>query len=76
MIKCRSEMEPRRLEIDLSGPMGNAFALMGYARRLGRELGWSQAHCEAIVKTMKMSNYENLIKTFDEFFGDYVTLYR
>ena len=76
MIKSREEMPPRRLEIDLLGPEGNALVLMGYAKRLGRELGWSQAHCDAIVKTMRMSNYENLIKTFDEFFGDYVTLYR
>jgi len=76
VIKSREEMPPRRLEVDLQGPGGNAFALMGLARKLGRELGWSQEKCNAIARTMRMSNYENLIKTFDEFFGDYVTLYR
>lgn len=76
MIKCRTEMAPRPIEIDLSGPEGNAFVLMKYADELGRSLGWSKEHRDAIIHTMKLSNYENLLKTFDEFFGNYVTLYR
>ncbi len=76
MIKCRSEMEVRGIEIDLAGPMGNVFFLMGFARKLGRKLGFSQAHCNAITEAMKISDYEGAIITFEEFFGDYVTIYR
>ena len=76
MIKCRTEMAPRPIEIDLSGPAGNAFVLMKYADELGRSLGWSKEHRDAIHNILKLTNYENLLKTFDEFFGNYVTLYR
>lgn len=76
MIKSREEMPVRKLEIDLLGPEGNAYVLMKYADELGRSLGWSKEHRDAIVHTMKLSNYENLVQTFDEFFGDYVTIYR
>ncbi len=76
MIKSREEMPVRGIEIDLLGPEGNAFALMGYADRIGRKLGWSTAHRKAIIKTMRMSDYEGLLITFEEFFGDYVTMYR
>jgi len=50
MIKSREEMPPRRLEVDLQGPGGNAFALMGLAMRLGRELGWEREVCKAFVR--------------------------
>jgi len=38
MILSREEKPRRPLEIDLSGPDGNVFALMGYAKRLARQL--------------------------------------
>ena len=39
MIKDRNEKPVRGIEIDLSGPDGNAFSLMGYANRLADQLG-------------------------------------
>ena len=39
MIKSKNEMPDRGIEIDLTGPDGNAFALMGYASRLAKQLG-------------------------------------
>ena len=38
MIKDKSEMQKRGLEIDLTGPDGNAFVLMGYASNLAKQL--------------------------------------
>ena len=38
MIKDKSEMEKRGLEIDLTGPQGNAFVLIGYASNLAKQL--------------------------------------
>ena len=74
MIRDRSEMKPQ-IEIDLSGPEGNAFVLLGYASRLGNQM-YGPEKTEAILEEMKLSTYELLILTFDKYFGSIVTLYR
>ena len=63
----------RGIEIDLTGPDGNAFVLMGYATRLAREL---DLDAESILNEMRSGDYENLISVFDREFGSVVTLYR
>ena len=74
MIKDRKEMNPM-IEIDLSGPEGNAFVLLAYADKLGKQIyGYEQT--EFILEEMKLSTYELLILTFDKYFGEVVTLYR
>lgn len=70
-IKSRDEMP--RLSIDLSGPEGNAFVLMGYASSLAKQLGLDG---KAITEEMRSGNYDNLVNVFDKYFGDYVDLYR
>ena len=74
MIRDRREMKPQ-IEIDLSGPEGNAFVLLGYASRLGNQM-YGPEKTEAILEEMKLSTYELLILTFDKYFGSIVTLYR
>lgn len=69
-------MPPRGIEIDLTGPDGNAFVLMGYAARLGRQLGYSESRIQAIIKVMTLTTYEGLLHTFDVEFGHLVTMYR
>ena len=69
-------MAPRGIEIDLTGPDGNAYVLMAYARKLGRQLGYTEGRIQAIIKVMMMSNYEGLLHTFDVEFGHLVTMYR
>jgi len=59
--------------IDLTGPDGNAFALMAYARRFGKQL---DLDWKSIIEEMKSGDYENLIKVFDKHFGDFVILER
>jgi hypothetical protein len=73
MIKEKNKMPKRGIEIDLTGPDGNAFALMGYANRLSRQLGIEP---EPILKEMQSGDYENLLEVFDREFGSFVTLYR
>ena len=63
----------RNLEIDLTGPQGNAFFLIGTARNLAKQLGRDS---KEITNKMMSGDYENLIKIFDEEFGSIVTLYR
>ena len=62
--------------IDLRGPEGNAFCLMGYAQSLGRQMGCTGDEIESIIDKMKSADYENLVNVFVEFFGDYVILRR
>jgi hypothetical protein len=61
------------IEIDLTGPQGNAFYLMGTAKRLANQLGLDS---NEILNEMKSSDYENLLQVFDKNFGSFVTLYR
>ena len=70
MIREKTQKE---LVIDLTGPDGNAFALMAYAKRLATQLGMNH---HVIIDEMKQGDYEHLVKTFDFHFGDYVILER
>lgn len=60
-------------KIDLTGPQGNAFYLMGTAQNLARQLN---RDADAIIARMKAGDYEHLLKVFDEEFGEFVDLYR
>jgi hypothetical protein len=71
MIKKKDE--GGRIEIDLTGPDGNAFVLIGLAKRYARKL---EKNWEVIGKEMMSGDYENLIKVFDREFGTFVTLLR
>jgi len=57
--------------IDLTGPDGNAFVLMGYAKRFAKQL---KLDGDKIIKEMTKGDYENLIQTFDDYFGEFVIL--
>lgn len=61
------------VEIDLTGPDGNAFVLIGTASKLAKQLGLDG---KAIQSEMMSGDYENLINVFDKHFGEFVTLYR
>tara|TARA_R100001126_G_C4837894_1_gene155357 strand:+ start:584 stop:814 length:231 start_codon:yes stop_codon:yes gene_type:complete len=64
------------IEIDLTGPEGNAFRLLGLARSLARQLNYSPEEIQYLMTEMAGSDYEYLIQTFDDHFGEYVNLYR
>lgn len=70
------EKQNKGIEIDLTGPQGNAFFLLGTASKLGRQLGWDSDDIQILLRQMKRGDYENLVNTFDKYFGDFVTLYR
>ncbi len=63
----------RRLVIDIDGPSGNAYALLGYAKNLSSQL---KLNYSDIRKEMTLSDYENLIEVFDKYFGKYCDLER
>lgn len=72
-IKSIKEKKKSKLSVDLTGPQGNAYCLMGLAGNLCKQLGKDK---NAIIQEMASSDYENLLKVFDREFGDYVDLYR
>ena len=62
--------------IDLTGPDGNAFYLLGTAMNLCKQIGISSERTEEILDELKSSDYEHLIKTFDKYFGKLIDLER
>lgn len=71
MIRKKTKVE--KLIIDLTGSNGNAWVLMGLAKRYCRDLNLDY---NKICREMMAGDYENLIKVFDSYFGDYVILER
>ena len=73
-IICKSPY--KKQVIDLTGPQGNAFYLLGTAANLMKQLDYESEQAEAVLSEMRTSDYENLIKTFDAYFGSIVDLER
>ena len=53
------------LVIDVSGPDGNAFALMGYARQICNQTGEDHT---PIIEEMMQGDYNMLLNTFEKYF--------
>ena len=75
-IKKKSERISNMIEIDITGPEGNAYVLMGYAAKLCKKLGYDHDRKERILDEMRLTDYEGLLHTFDREFGTLVTLWR
>ena len=69
----RDKQQQSEIVIDLTGPDGNAFALMGMAKRYANQLGLD---AELIINDMKSGDYEHLVQVFDDAFGEFVILER
>ena len=76
MIKSRDELENRKIEIDLRSENGNAMYLLSLVDVIGKQLNIPNEVRKDIKSVMMMGRYEDLIKTFDIWFGEYVILYR
>jgi hypothetical protein len=72
-IKPKEARQHSRIVIDLTGPDGNAFCLMGTAKNLAKQL---DKDWEKITEEMRAGDYEHLLAVFDREFGDYVDLQR
>ena len=59
--------------IDLTGPDGNAYALLGYASSFAKQLDLDYSK---IRNEMISGDYENLVEVFDKYFGEVVILER
>ena len=72
-MAIKQKVKNSAIEVDLTGPQGNAFYLIGLTQNLSKQLGFNS---KEIVKEMMSGDYENLIRVFDSNFGSIVTLYR
>ena len=72
MIRDKKQQE--EIVIDLTGPQGNAFFLLGYAKKLAKQLDFEDV--DGLLDEMREGDYEHLVQTFDEYFGDFVILER
>lgn len=68
------------IEIDLTGPDGNVFALMGYAKQLVRLLnkrrGADYLNFKEIQSDMMSDDYEHAVEVMEKHFGDIIIMYR
>ena len=71
----RNKRKNAKPVIDLTGPQGNAYYLMGVVLKTFRQSGASELG-ESIVEEMKKGDYEHLIKTFDLYLGEHFILER
>jgi hypothetical protein len=69
----RKKIKKSQIEMDLTGPEGNVFVLIGTAMNLARQFGIDD---EMIKEQMMSGDYENAVQTFDKHFGEHVILYR
>lgn len=74
MIRSKQE-KTGPIIIDLTGPDGNAYALMALAKRFATQLGWLDCG-SALIQEMMSGDYEHLLQVFDNAFGEYVILER
>jgi len=72
-IKLKKDMPYRKVEVDLTGPEGNAFVLLGMAKGWAKDLGldWKPIQQDAMI-----GDYEHLLEVFEKHFGTIFTLLR
>ena len=59
--------------VDLNGPDGNVFALMGLAKSFARQMGIPHA---SIVQDMMSGDYDHAVEVMENYFGDVATFER
>ena len=65
--------QSKKPEIDLTGPDGNAFILMGLAKGWCKQLGLDYPK---VKEEMISGDYTHLLSVLEKHFGDYVIFYK
>ena len=69
----REKQQPKQIVIDLNG---NAFALIGLAQKLAKQLDYQPDERGELTTEMMGGDYEHLLEVFEKNFGDFVILER
>ncbi len=75
-MTIRKKKRDRKITLDLTGPDGNAYVVLGTVSRLMRQLDFTQAAKDAIINDMMSGDYEHLIQTAEKHFGAFIDFYR
>ncbi len=73
MIVAKETKAIKQVEIDLTGPEGNAFVLIGYANKWARQMGLD---VKEVQRELMSGDYEHLLSVIEKYFGEYVIMYR
>lgn len=60
------------ITVDLEGPGGNAFSIMGVVKKVARATNKTQEETENIIQQMTSGDYENLLSVVEENFPDQI----
>ena len=60
--------------LDLDGPEGNVFNIIGTATMLGRNCGYKEDDIKTMVEEMKSGDYINALTVFNKNFGSFVVM--
>ena len=71
-VPTKTTIQPR--VIDLRGPEGNAFYLLGYVDLVGKRMQWSPSRIERVKRQMMSGDYQNLVQVFAQEMGEMVVL--
>jgi hypothetical protein len=63
------------MKIDISGPQGNAFAIMSIAECIGRQANRPEDEIRKINNQMMSGDYTNVLRVFYREYGSVVELY-
>jgi hypothetical protein len=74
-IRIRIKSIDDRPVIDLSGPQGNAFYLLGLVKKTFRRAGDTELGNQ-ICDEMTKGDYKHLVETFDLYLGNYFDIVR
>jgi hypothetical protein len=66
---------PGKIVVDLTGPDGNAFALMGIMKNILLNCCYTREEINNIQEEMVAGNYEQLVEIFEREVGEYVDIY-
>jgi len=77
-MTIREKQQSDKIIVDLTGRDGNAFSLIGLAHDLCKQLNraGSDYNFDIIYQDMTRTDYENLVRVFDDYFGHLVILER
>jgi len=65
-----------KIVLDLTGPQGNAYVILGTIQRLMKTMKFHEAQIDAIMEEMTSKDYEHLVATAEKHFGKYIDFYR
>lgn len=60
--------------IELSGPDGNAYFLIGSFIKVAKQIGMSKEQIDRVINDMESNDYDHLLKVFHRELGCIITL--